>query len=232
MGKIIAIGGGEIGKNKVMPNGTFKTFPIQTMEIDMALVQMANKPQPKVLFLPTASQDNPSYIQLFYQYYGDKLGCLVDDLQLISQIYSDDEIRTKIENSDIIYVGGGDTRLMLEIWRKYHLDIYLKKAYEKGTILAGLSAGAVCWFEYYANTDYMEAENLPLGLLKGLGLISGFAMPHLDILSSSLKQDIISLLKQKNLSGFGIDECAALVFEDGKISILSSQNEKTVVKLP
>ena len=78
MGKIITIGGGEIGKTKVMPNGTFKTFPIQTMEIDMALVQMANKPQPKVLFLPTASQDNPSYIQLFYQYYGDKLGCLVD----------------------------------------------------------------------------------------------------------------------------------------------------------
>ena len=232
MRKIIAIGGGEIGKTKLMPDGTYKTFPIQTMEIDMALVQMANRPQPKVLFLPTASQDNLLYIQLFYQYYGDKLGCLVDDLQLISQTYSDDEIRTKIENADIIYVGGGDTRLMLEIWRKHHLDIYLKKAYEKGTILAGLSAGAVCWFEYYANTDYMETENLPLGLLNGLGFISGFAMPHFDILPSSLKQDIISLLKQKNLSGFGIDECAALFFDDGKISILSSQNQKTVVKLP
>lgn len=232
MGKIIAIGGGEIGKTKLMPDGTYKTFPIQTMEIDMEIVQMANKPQPKVLFLPTASHDNPSYIQLFYQYYGDKLGCLVDDLQLIPQTYSDEEIRTKIENADIIYVGGGDTRLMLEIWRKHHLDIYLKKAYEKGTILAGLSAGAVCWFEYYDNTDYMEAENLPLDLLKGLGFISGFAMPHFDILPASLKQDIISLLKQRNLSGFGIDECAALVFDDGKISILSSQNQKTVVKLP
>ena len=121
---------------------------------------------------------------------------------------------------------------MLEVWRKHHLDIYLKIAYEKGSILAGLSAGAVCWFEYYANTDYMETENLPLDLLKGLSFLSGFAMPHFDILPLSLKQDIISLLKQRNLSGFGIDECAALVFDDGKMSILSSQNGKTVVKLP
>ena len=232
MGKIVAIGGGEMGRSKLMPDGTYKTFPIQTLAIDMSLVQMANRPQPKVLFLPTASQDNPSYIQLFYQYYGDKLGCLVDDLQLISQTYSDEEIRTKIEAADIIYVGGGDTRLMLEVWRKHHLDIYLKIAYEKGSILAGLSAGAVCWFEYYANTDYMETENLPLDLLKGLSFLSGFAMPHFDILPLSLKQDIISLLKQRNLSGFGIDECAALVFEDEKISILSSQNGKMVVKLP
>ena len=232
MGKIIAIGGGEMGRTKLMPDGTFKTFPIQTLKIDKTIVQMANKPRVKVLFLPTASQDMPAYIQLFSQYYGNKLGCLVDDLQLISQTYTDEEIYSKIEAADIIYVGGGDTRLMLEVWHRHHLDIYLKKAYENGTVLAGLSAGAVCWFEYYANTDYMEAENLPLDLLKGLGFLSGFAMPHFDILPSSLKQDIISLLKQRNLSGFGIDECAALVFEDGKISILSSQNGKTVVKLP
>lgn len=232
MGKIVAIGGGEMGRTKVFPDGRIVNYPLQTVEIDMAIVNMANKVQPHLLFISTASQDKQSYVDLIYKYFGEKLGCLVDDLQLIMKKYTDDEIRQKIDMADIIYVGGGDTRLMIDIWKRYQVDVYLKEAYEKGTILAGLSAGAICWFEFYDNTDYMEAENIPLALLQGLGFISGFAVPHFDVLSSDLKKDICSMLEQRQLQGYGIDECAALVYDDGNLSILSSQEGKTVVKLP
>ena len=93
------------------------------------------------MFIPTASDDSQGYIDVFNNIYGDKLGCITDTLLLINKDASDKDIKNKILSSDIIYVGGGNTSKMLDIWRKHKVDEYLGQAFEKGAILSGLSAG-------------------------------------------------------------------------------------------
>lgn len=107
--KIIAIGGGEIGR---------PGYPIETEEIDREIIRLSGKKHPKVLFIPTASGDSPLYYETFKKYYGEKLGCKTDVLYLLKTKPSLEEIREKILNSDIVYVGGGNTLRMLKRWRK------------------------------------------------------------------------------------------------------------------
>jgi len=137
IGKIIAIGGGEIGEE-------------ETLAIDRKIVKLAKRKNPKVLYIPTAGGDSKKWCNIFQKIYGDKLGCQVDFLLLVKNkdILTKKIITEKILSADIIYVGGGNTLKMLQIWKKNDVDKLLKKAYKKGTILSGLSAGAICWFRY------------------------------------------------------------------------------------
>src|SRR3989344_8149361 len=98
--KIVAIGGGEIGRP-----GT----NIETEEIDREIIRLSGKKHPKVLFLPTASGDNSGYCEVVQNYYGKKLGCKVGVLCLIKEKPLREEIRKNILGSDIVYVGGGNT---------------------------------------------------------------------------------------------------------------------------
>ena len=80
------------------------------------------------------------------KYFGKRLGCHIDVLYLAKSKASGQEIRKNILGSDIIYVGGGNTLKMMNLWRKLGIEKILKEAAEKGIVLAGVSAGAVCWF--------------------------------------------------------------------------------------
>lgn len=135
MGTIVVIGGGEL-------------IELETLEIDRKVVQLTQKAKPKALFIPTASSDAPGYCDTFSKVYGDILGCETSNLLLVSQTYTHDEITDLITAADLIYVGGGNTRKMLEIWKNTGVDTLLKEAYSSGTVLTGLSAGSICWFEY------------------------------------------------------------------------------------
>ncbi|MFS0557559.1 Type 1 glutamine amidotransferase-like domain-containing protein [Brevibacillus sp. 179-C9.3 HS] len=79
-----------------------------------------------------------------------------------------------VKYQDVIYVGGGNTQYMLEKWRAMNFDAVLKEAYEKGTLLAGISAGAMCWFE----TCFSEKTDGTFEEFKGLGLLPGSFCPH------------------------------------------------------
>jgi len=135
MGKIVAIGGGELRLN-------------ETLEMDRFIVDFSGKDKPKALFIPTASSDREEYIEVFENVYGNTLGCKTDVLKLIEEKTSASAIEEKILSADIIYVGGGNTAMMIDLWGKNKVDLYLKKAYENGTVLSGLSAGAICWFKF------------------------------------------------------------------------------------
>ncbi len=74
------------------------------------------------------------------------MGCKTDTLYLSNAKVNKEEVNQKIENADIIYVGGGNTAYMMQVWRKYSVDKALIKAYKSGKILSGLSAGSICWF--------------------------------------------------------------------------------------
>lgn len=229
---IIAVGGGEMGRTETFPDGHVETYPIETTKIDKAIIQASGKQHPKILFIGTASMDSPDYFNMVKAQYKDRLKCAdVEPLNLVNCTLSYDQIEEKVFASDIIYIGGGDTTTMLKIWREYGLDKILYRAYEKGIILSGLSAGAICWFEYYDNMD--DIENIEqLDLVKGLGFIKGFAVPHYEDLTDNEKKRINDKLKEKNIRGWFLDNCTALIFQNDNVKAVLCQPNKTVGQIP
>ena len=108
MGKLVCIGGGEIPrvKNEIQ-------LPYETKEIDEEIVRLSDKPNPKLLFIGTASTNSYDYFLVIKKIFED-LGCIVENLDLLNDLIDMKEVERQILNTDIIYVGGGNTRFMLE----------------------------------------------------------------------------------------------------------------------
>lgn len=125
--KIVAIGGGEMGRP-----GT----QVETEAIDRFIVSLVEKEKPAIAFVPTASNDSRGYIITVYEHYRKRLGCKFKEI-MVKEMESDIEsVRAKILSSDIVYVGGGNTLKMMKIWRKTGFDKVLREAYEAGIVLA------------------------------------------------------------------------------------------------
>ena len=112
----------------------------------------------RLLFIPTASSDSDRYSKHIQEYFGEFLKCKTGVLFLIKEQPSREQIQRKISSADIIYVGGGNTLLMMRTWRRLGVDHLLKVAYENGTVLAGISAGSICWFDS-GHSDSMSFYN-------------------------------------------------------------------------
>ena len=157
---IVAIGGGGFGRS------------LGDLIIERYIVSLTNKERPKICFVPTASGDNNQYKLNFYRAFG-KLNCLTTHLDFFSRTC---DLEEKILSQDIIYVGGGNTKSMLAVWRDWNFDIVLQKAYNSGIIMSGVSAGAICWFEKGITDSYSES----LEIINCLGFLKGIACPHFD----------------------------------------------------
>ena len=138
------------------------------------LFSLARAKRPKVLFLPTASGDDPAYQLTFYRQLAG-LDCDPTHLELFQRTV--DDVEAMILAQDIVIVGGGNTANMLAIWRLHGVDRALRSAYAEGTVLTGSSAGCICWFEA-GTTDSFTPELGPLH--DGLGILKGSASPHYD----------------------------------------------------
>jgi dipeptidase E len=160
MRQIVAIGGGG-----------FSMEP-ENLALDRYVLSLVEKSLPRVCFIPTASADSTDYTDRFHAAY-QGLGCETSSLSLFWPHRLDFE--DFMMEQDLIYVGGGNTRNLLVLWRDWGLDVAIRKAYENGTVLAGVSAGANCWFEEFS-TDSMG----PLAPWKGLGWLTGSFCPHYD----------------------------------------------------
>jgi dipeptidase E len=116
------------------------------------------------------------------KYFGEKFGCKIDVLYLIKERSTKKEIEEKILNSDIVYVGGGQTLKMMRVWRKFGVDEILIKAHQKGIVMSGLSTGAICWFSF-GNSDSRKFDNPETNLMrvKGLGMVKALFCPHYDV---------------------------------------------------
>jgi peptidase E/RimJ/RimL family protein N-acetyltransferase len=125
----------------------------------------------KICFIPTASKDAQGYIEKFYAAFQH-----CEATHILQKDMLDKNIREKVLAQHIIYVGGGNTGYLLEKWREYGFDELLKEAYQKGVILAGISAGAMCWFD----KCYSENTNNDFEEWKGLGILAGTYCPHYD----------------------------------------------------
>ncbi len=187
--------------------------------LDRYVLQHARQPDPVVCFLPTASGDSDGYIVRFYTAFS-KLPCRPRHLSLFRQPA---DLAAVVAECDVIYVGGGNTRNMLAIWRACRLDAMLRQAWESGALLCGLSAGAICWFEH-GHTDSEGA----LSAMQCLGFLPGSCTPHYDG-ESARRPSFHALLQQGVLpAGYAVDDGAALHFIDGRLerSVASRPNAR------
>ena len=192
---IIAIGGGGFGRN---PNHR---------KIEQYILDQTGKEKPNVVFIPTASAEDKGYIVNFYSCFS-KLNCEPSHITFFQRTPRLDGI---INKADVIYVGGGNTKSMLAVWREWKLDKLLLKAYNKGTILCGVSAGAICWFEQGITDSW--ASNL--NTMDCLGFIPEMACPHYQE-EKDRRPDVHTMLKNgKSGPGWAIDGGAAVQFKNG-----------------
>jgi dipeptidase E len=141
--------------------------------LDKYILKQTNKQNPRVCFIGTASGDAEGYILKFYTCFL-RLNCMPTHLSLFNLPTKD--LESFILDQDMIYVGGGNTRSTLALWREWRLNDYLRKAWENGVVLSGISAGAICWFEE-GLSDFLPGE---LNKLECLGFLKGSHCPHYD----------------------------------------------------
>lgn len=216
---IIAIGGGKL----MVP----KNREPQTSSIDKAIVQQVKRKRPKVLFIPTASEDNAEYCDAFRNQYETRLGCSVQELLLYRNRPSNRKIQLLIAQSDIIYVGGGNTLRMMKLWRQLGVDKALDKARKRGAVLCGLSAGAICWFRQ-GNSDsrkFKDGKNKTLIKVTGLNYADLLMCPHYDV-EKHRQPSLKKMMRTTKGVAIGLENNAALHIKDDKYRILASKKHK------
>jgi hypothetical protein len=129
--------------------------------------------RPRVCFLPTASGDSDGLLTRFYEAFAE-VECDPSHVALFRP--HPQRVAERLLAADAIYVGGGSTANLIAIWGAHRLGAVLRRAWERGVVLSGVSAGAICWFEYGV-TDSLGAGFAPV---KGLGLAAGGFCPHAD----------------------------------------------------
>jgi peptidase E len=153
--------------------------------------------QPKVLYLGTAAGDSERAQLRFYRLFTD-IGCQPATLAFFPFDMKRDYGAAAMD-ADLIYVGGGNTVAMLAVWREFGFDRVLRQAYDSGTVLAGISAGANCWFDHYI-TDSVPGG----GTRDGLGFLCGTFCPHLD--SEAWRQPLLKATRGA-VAGAGENVC-------------------------
>lgn len=155
-----------------MGGGGFSDEP-DNLALDRYVLAQARRTQPRVCFVPTASGDAAGYVAGFYRSFRT-LPCRPAHLSLFKLPTAD--LTSFVLAQDVIYVGGGNTKSMLTLWREWKLDRVFRRAWREGIVLCGLSAGSICWFKQGV-TDSVPGA---LGVLPCLGLLPGSNCPHYD----------------------------------------------------
>ena len=219
MGKIVAIGGGDLRT-------------LQTLDIDREIVELSGKERPKALFIPTASSDSVEYWEAFDRMYGGQLGCDTDVLYMLGKRPLQERLQEAILSADVIYVGGGNTLKMMRRWRLLGVDKLLEEAYAKGTVLAGLSAGCICWFSYGHSDSmsfYAADDDWSYIRVKGMGFIDAFGCPHYN--GETRKEDFQAMMRRHSGVGIGVEDCCALEVIDGSYRIITSREDAAAYRI-
>ncbi|MCB0408223.1 MAG: peptidase E, partial [Bdellovibrionales bacterium] len=161
-----------------------------------------------VCFIGTASGDAEGYIERFYSSFKN-FNCEPSHLSLYRPPAG--SLRDFVMEKDIFYVGGGNTRNLLVLWKEWGLDRMLLEAFEKGAVLGGISAGSICWFEQ-GLTDSVTGKLLPLNCL---GFLNGSNCPHYDG-ESERRPAFQKAIEEKNMMpGIACDDGVAAYFVNG-----------------
>ncbi len=220
--KIVALGGGSIGFGAVKP---------EVLSISREIVSFSGKKKPRLTFLPTASSDDRAYARAVENHFGRQLGCQVSSLNLIDRPSSFLQIQKSILSSDIVYVGGGNTLLMMNRWKKLGLDRILNMARDSGIVFCGTSAGAICWFRQ-GNSDSRKYENPKAKLIKvtGLGWVDALFCPHYDV-EKDRKPELKEMMRHSKGVALAATNCACIQFWGKQYRVVTSKPGAGVYKV-
>lgn len=204
--RIIAIGGGELRGR-------------ETLEIDRYIASLAKERagerRPYGVFIGTASHDSMPYFNTFRKTYTSVLGLKADVALTVYGEMDLERIRGKLELADMIYVGGGDTLYMLERWREFGLLDLIREAYERGVIICGLSAGAICWFEDMYTDSELASSDGSYSMQKGLSWLAGTMCPHYGERRADFDAEMLS--HGAGARAYAVEDLAAIEFADGEL---------------
>jgi dipeptidase E len=185
--------------------------------LDDYVLGLAARPQPRVCFLPTASGDADHYIVRFYRAFCASR-CEPSHVSLFRRDGGADDPETHLLSRDVIYVGGGSVISLLGAWRAHGIDGVLRRAWEAGVVLCGLSAGSLCWF-----ADGVTAFHGPARAVQGLGLLPWSNCVHFD---GEAERDNAyrRMLRDGMRPGYAAEDGAALHFVGERLSrVVSSR---------
>ncbi|HVM32911.1 MAG TPA: Type 1 glutamine amidotransferase-like domain-containing protein [bacterium] len=211
--RILAVGGGSIGFGAAKPEVT---------PLSLEMIRLTGKRHPRVLFLPTASGDDRAYSRAVEAHF-KRLSCRVQTLPLWKNPPAFSSIRKSVGKADLIYVGGGNTLKMIGRWKRLGVLGLLARAKKRGAVLAGTSAGAICWFEV-GNSDSRKYQNPKAKLIRvrGLGFLKAMACPHYDV-EKDRKPELKRMTRGYPGVAIALDNCAALEVVGERGRVLSSK---------
>jgi peptidase E len=199
MRQVVAMGGGG--------------FLMGDPMLDRFAVDLTRAARPRIAFLPTASGDAASSIAAFFEAFPAR-AFEPSVLRLIDREVAD--IGSFLGEQDLVYVGGGNTAVMLAAWRVHGVDVALRAAWEAGVVMAGVSAGANCWFEACTTDSFGLGRADPLA--DGLGFVPGSFTPHYD--GEPARRPAVQALVGSGAlpDGFACDDFAAVHVVDGVVA--------------
>ncbi|MGH2898729.1 MAG: Type 1 glutamine amidotransferase-like domain-containing protein [Solirubrobacteraceae bacterium] len=194
-----------------MGGGGFTSEP-DNPALDDFILSLAAETAPRILFLPTASGDPNAQMAAFRATFGPR-ACEPRQLSLFRLEHDQHDLRTLILSQHIVYVGGGSMRNLLAIWREHGLDEILREAWHTGVVLAGLSAGGMCWFEHGITCSSGRPAPAP-----GLGLLPGSLSVHYDGQPARRPVYLDAIARGVIPAGYGADDGVGLLFEGTELA--------------
>ncbi len=200
-----------------MGGGGFTMEPNNPL-LDDFILRLASRPVPRILFLPTASGDPNAHINDFQARFADR-ACEPTYLSLFRLGGIERSLAEIVAEQDIVYTGGGSMRNLLAIWRAHDLDRILIDAWRRGTVLAGLSAGAMCWF-----AGGVSRSSGALEVIAGLGVLPGSLTVHADGEPDRLPVWLAAVRDGTLPGGWAADDGVGLCFRGERLErIVSSR---------
>ena len=196
--QIIAIGGGGFYRDP------------ENLALEKYVLKQCSAEKPRVCFIPTASGEPDHYLASFYSVFL-KPDCYPSVLTFFKRT---PDLRSFLLNQDVIYVGGGNTKTLLAVWRDWGVIEILRDAWQSGVVLTGVSAGAICWFEKGLTDSFSDG----LRPLDGLGFLPGSCCPHYDG-EAQRRPTLHRLLISGEISaGVAIEDWTGVHFIGGEIN--------------
>lgn len=204
--RILAIGGGGFQ----MEGGA--------SPVDDYLLSLTGKTTPRISLLSTASGDRPDYIERFHDAFAPR-GCETSHIAFFERdaqrgAVSLFELEGHLLQQDVIFISGGNTRAAIAVWREWGVDRVLERALDGGILLAGMSAGTMCWFEWALTDTYWGAGYRPT---PALGFLAGGCRVHYSDAAEQRGRLHAALLAGAVPSTIAITDGAAVFYEGGVV---------------
>jgi dipeptidase E len=206
MATIIAMGGGaELEADQVA--------------MRRLMVAETGKERPNVLYIPPDGGADEGFWPVFRERM-EALGCLCKPMLLLREPEVRLHIRKLVNDADLIFVGGGNTLRMMRMWRRFGLDRALADVANSDKVFAGVSAGAICWFEYghSDSRSFSGKANWQYIRVRGLGILSGTFCPH--VLAENRMHNFESMMRKVGGTGYGVNDGSALLVKTGVAEVI------------